>query len=139
MKKGQKFLKVTSILMIIGGVLSAITCVLGIAGVALLAAMADAQTEMWMLYAAIGLALVAAVAEFIAGLKGLKTCKTGQNADKCVVWGGVIAGVTVVSIILNVAGGNAPNVTSIVLNLLVPAMYIYGAMQVKKGDWQPPQ
>ena len=40
MAKGQKFLKVTSILMIIGGALSGITCLLGIAGVALLAAVA---------------------------------------------------------------------------------------------------
>ena len=34
MSKGQKFLKVTSILMIIGGALAGVSCLLGIAGVA---------------------------------------------------------------------------------------------------------
>ena len=139
MAKGQKFLKVTSILMIIGGALSGITCLLGIAGVALLAAVADSHTAALLLYLALALALAAAVVEFIAGLKGLKACKTGENADKCVVLGAVIAGITILSTIINLAGGGKVNVTSILLSLVVPGLYIYGAMQVKKGDWQPQQ
>ena len=137
MTKGQKFLKVTSILMIVGGILSAITCLLGFAGVALLAAMSDGHASALLLYLALALALAAAVAEIIAGTKGLKTCKTGENADKCVVWGGIIAGITVVSTIINLVGGGNVSITSILLSLVVPGLYIYGAMQVKKGDWQP--
>lgn len=139
MAKGQKFLKVTSILMIIGGALSGITCLLGIAGVALLAAVADSHAAALLLYLALALALAAAVVEFIAGLKGLKACKTGENADKCVVLGAVIAGITILSTIINLAGGGKVNVTSILLSLVVPGLYIYGAMQVKKGEWQPQQ
>ena len=135
----MKFLKVTSILMIIGGALSGITCLLGIAGVALLAAVADSHAAALLLYLALALALAAAVVEFIAGLKGLKTCKTGENADKCVVLGAVIAGITVLSTIINLAGGGKVNVTSILLSLVVPGLYIYGAMQVKKDGWQPQQ
>ena len=137
MAKGQKFLKVTSILMIIGGALSGITCLLGIAGVALLAAVADSHAAALLLYLALALALAAAVVEFIAGLKGLKACKTGENADKCVILGAVIAGITILSTIINLAGGGKVNVTSILLSLVVPGLYIYGAMQVKKGEWQP--
>ena len=137
MTKGQKFLKVTSILMIVGGILSAITCLLGFAGVALLAAMSDGHASALLLYLALALALAAAVAEIIAGTKGLKTCKTGENADKCVVWGGIIAGITVVSTIINLVGGGNVSITSILLSLVVPGLYIYGAIQVKKGDWQP--
>ena len=139
MAKGQKFLKVTSILMIIGGALSGITCLLGIAGVALLAAVADSHVAALLLYLALALALAAAVVEFIAGLKGLKACKTGENADKCVILGAVIAGITILSTIINLAGGGKVNVTSILLSLVVPGLYIYGAMQVKKGEWQPQQ
>ena len=115
--------------MIIGGALSGITCLLGIAGVALLAAVADSHAAALLLYLALALALAAAVVEFIAGLKGLKACKTGENADKCVILGAVIAGITILS----------TNVTSILLSLVVPGLYIYGAMQVKKGEWQPQQ
>ena len=135
----MKFLKVTSILMIIGGALSGITCLLGIAGVALLAAVADSHAAALLLYLALALALAAAVVEFIAGLKGLKTCKTGENADKCVVLGAVIAGITVLSTVINLAGGGKVNVTSILLSLVVPGLYIYGAIQEQKGDWQPQQ
>ena len=71
-------MKVTSILMIIGGALSGITCLLGIAGGALLAAVADSHAAL-LLYLALALALAAAVVEFIAGLKGLKACKTGRT------------------------------------------------------------
>ena len=139
MSKGQKFLKVTSILMIVGGALAGVTCLLGIAGVAVLASLADGHAAALMLYLALALALAAAVAEFIAGLKGLKTCKTGGDAHKCVVWGAVVAGITVVSSVMNVAGGGSVNATSILLSLVVPGLYIYGAMQVQKGDWQPQQ
>ena len=139
MAKGQKFLKVTSILMIIGGALSGITCLLGIAGVALLAAVADSHAAALLLYLALALALAAAVVEFIAGLKGLNASKTGENADKCVILGAVIAGITILSTIINLAGGGKVNVTSILLSLVVPGLYIYGAMQVKKGEWQPQQ
>lgn len=135
----MKFLKVTSILMIIGGALSGITCLLGIAGVALLAAVAESHAAALLLYLALALALAAAVVEFIAGLKGLKTCKTGENADKCVVLGAVIAGITVLSTVINLVGGGKVNITSILLSLVVPGLYIYGAMQVKKGGWQPQQ
>ena len=62
MSKGQKFLKVTSILMIIGGALAGVTCLLGIAGVAVLASLADGHAAALMLYLALALALAAAVA-----------------------------------------------------------------------------
>ena len=139
MSKGQKFLKVTSILMIIGGALAGVSCLLGIAGVAMLASLADGHAAALMLYLALALALAAAVAEFIAGLKGLKTCKTGGDAHKCVVWGAVVAGITVVSSVMNVAGGGSVSAMSILLSLVVPGLYIYGAMQVQKGDWQSQQ
>ena len=40
---------------------------------------------------------------------------------------------------MNVAGGGSINAMSILLSLVVPGLYIYGAMQVQKGDWQPQQ
>lgn len=139
MAKGQTFLKVTSILMIIGGALGALSCLLGIAGVALLAAAADSHAAALLLYVALVLAIFACVVEFIAGLKGLKTCKTGENADKCVVWGVIVTAIIVVSTVINLLNGGEFSITNILLNLVVPVLYIYGAAQVKKNGWQPPQ
>ena len=74
-------------------------------------------------------ALAAAVAEFIAGLKGLKTCKTGGDAHKCVIWGAVVAGITVVSSVMNVAGGGSVDAMSILLSLVVPGLYAGNAQK----------
>ena len=139
MAKGQTFLKVTSILMVIGGALGALSSLLGIAGVALLAAAADSHAAALLLYVALALAIFACVVEFIAGLKGLRTCKTGENADKCVVWGIIVAAIIVVSTVINLLNGGEFSITNILLNLVVPVLYIYGAAQVKKNGWQPPQ
>lgn len=133
MTEGQKFLKVTSILMIIGGALAALVCLLGLAGVAVLAAAADSHAAALALYIALGLGILAAVVELIAGIKGLKTVKTGENADKCVIWGCVVAGIAVVSIVVNLVGGGKFEITSVLLNLVLPALYIYGANQMKKA------
>lgn len=88
--KGQKVLKITSILMIIGGVIAA-----------------------------------------IAGVKGIGVCSAPEKADSCIKWGIVIAVLSIISIIIGVVGGGKFNITSLVLNLLLPGLYVYGAMQMK--------
>lgn len=129
---GQKFLKVTSILMIIGGVSAVLVSLAGFAGVALLASAADAHAEMLALYVGLGLGILAAVVELIAGIKGVKAAKTGEKADKCVVWGGIVAGIAVVSVVAKLIGGDF-DITSALLNLVLPALYIYGALKTKTG------
>lgn len=57
---GQKFLKVTSILMIIGGISAVLVSLAGFAGVVVLASAADAHAEMLALYVGLGLGILAA-------------------------------------------------------------------------------
>ena len=104
-----------------------------LAGVAVLAAAAGSHAAALALYIALGLGVLAAMVELIAGIKGLKTVKTGENADKCVIWGCVVAGIAVVSIVMNLVGGGKFEITSVLLNLVLPALYIYGANQMKKA------
>lgn len=59
--KGQKMLKVTSILMIIGGVIAIIAGVIAILGISALAALAGGTEGMGMLYASTILVIVASV------------------------------------------------------------------------------
>ena len=77
--KGQKFLKVTSILMIIGGVLAAITGLLALLGISALAAMAGSAEGTGLLYASSALAIVSSIIELIAGsAKGRKLREVGN-------------------------------------------------------------
>lgn len=88
--KGQNFLKTTSILMIVGGI--------------------------------------------IAGMKGLKVCKVHEIAKKCVTWGILIVVVSIISMAIGLIGGGKFSISNLTLNLLVPGLYIYRAMQMKTSD-----
>ena len=122
--KGQKFLKVTSILMIIGGVLAAITGLLALLGISALAAMAGSAEGTGLLYASSALAIVSSIIELIAGIKGV---------GACVKWGIIIVALSIVSMVIGLIAGGSFSFTSLVLNLIVPGLYIYGAIQMKNA------
>ena len=129
--KGQKILKVTSILMIIGGVIAAIAGVIAILGVSALAALAGSAEGTGLLYASSILVTVASVIQFIAGIKGIGACSDPKQAASCIKWGIIIGILAIISIIIGLVGGGTFSITSLVLNLLLPGLYIYGAMQMK--------
>lgn len=131
--KGQKFLKVTSILMIIGGVIAVIAGIIGVLGVSALAALAGSAEGTGLLYVSCILVIVASIFELIAGIKGLGACKAPEKAGACVKWGIIIAVLSVVSMIIGVAAGGSFSVSSLVLNLILPGLYAYGAIQMKNA------
>lgn len=131
--KGKGFLKVTSILMIIGGIIAAIAGIIAILGVGALSAIAGTVDGMGLLYASLALVIVASIIEFIAGIKGVGACSAPAKAASCVKWGIVIVVLSIVSMILNLVGGGKFNVLDLVLNLAVPVLYVLGAVQMKNG------
>ena len=112
---GHKFLKVTGILMIIGGALSAILGIVAVLGVAALAYIASAQTEAGMLYASTILLLISGVVELIAGIIGVINAEKPQKAKACIVWGALVAILSVAGTILGVVGGSDFSVSGLVL------------------------
>lgn len=131
--KGQKLLKVTSILMIIGGVIAAIVGVLALLGISALVALADSAEGAGLLYASSAIIIVSSVIEFIAGIKGVGACSAPQKAAVCVKWGIVIAVLYIISTIIGIIGGSQFSIVNLVLNMLLPGLYSYGAMQLKKS------
>ena len=83
--KGQKILKVTSILMIIGGALSVILSIVAIIGIAAIAYIADGSVSLGMLYASGALMVVSSVAELVAGIVGTANSKKAEKA-KHIYW-----------------------------------------------------
>ena len=133
--KGQSFLKITSILMIVGGIIAVIAGVIAILGVSALVAIAGSAEGAGLLYASSIIVTIASVIEIIAGVKGLKACKAPELAKKCVTWGILIMVVSIVRqllpMVIGLIGGGKFSITNLALNLLVPGLYIYGAMQMK--------
>ena len=129
--EGQKFLKVTSILMIIGGIIGAIAGTIVILGIGALLALADDAQGSGLFYASSIIMIVVSIIQFIAGIKGVGACSAPAKAASCIKWGVIVAVLTVISMIIGLIGGGEFNLINIVLNLLVPGLYIYGAMQLK--------
>ena len=129
--KGAGFLKVTGILMIIGGALSIILSIVAILGVAALAYLMDGEATTGLLYASCVLMIVSAVAELIAGIIGVKNCKKPEKAGACLVWGIIVAVLCVAGTVLNLVGGGSFSAVSLVLGLVLPGLYIIGACKNK--------
>lgn len=123
--KGQKFLKITGILMIIGGAVSFVLAIIALVGVAALVAMLGAEGG--------GLLLAGAVAEFIAGIIGVKNCAKPEKANTCITWGIIVAAFCLVGNILSVVGGDKIDVFSMLLGIALPVLYIVGAVLNKKS------
>ncbi len=127
--KGSGFLKVTGILMIIGGGLSLILGIVSLLGLAVLASLLD-DYGLWV-FAAV-LALVGVIIELVTGIVGCVNCKKPEKATVCLVWGIIVAVINVVSEILSVVAGGEFSVVSLILGLVLPVLFIIGAVLNKK-------
>ena len=130
--KGTGFLKVTGILMIIGGAISVIMGIVAVLGVAALAYISDGTVSSALLYTSVILMIVSAVAELVAGIIGVANCKKPDKAGSCIVWGIIVAVLSVAGTILNSVGGGSFSAFSLILGLVLPVLYIIGAVFNKK-------
>ena len=131
--KGAGFLKVTGILMIIGSVFGIIGSIITLLGIAALSYISDGQIDTGMLYAAGVLLLAGAVAELIAGIIGVKNCNKPEKAGTCIVWGVIVAAISIIGAILTTVGGNSFPVVSLLTGLIVPVLFIVGALKNKNS------
>ena len=130
--KGAGFLKVTGILMIIGGAISIIMGIVAALGVAALVYISSGTVSSALLYASVTLMIVSAVAELVAGIIGVANCKKPEKAGVCIVWGIIVAVLSVAGTILNSVGGGSFSAFSLILGLVLPVLYIVGAVINKK-------
>ena len=129
--KGTGFLKVTGILMIIGGGISIIMGIIAALSVAALAYIAGGDSSA-LLYASVVLMLISAVAELVAGIIGVVNCRKPEKAGVCIAWGIIVAVLSVAGTILNSVGGGSFSAFSLILGLVLPVLYIIGAVFNKK-------
>jgi hypothetical protein len=131
--QGQTFLKLTAILMVIGGIIALVAGVFAILGVSALAALMGSAEGTGLLYSGSVLAVVTSVVEILAGAKGLKACRLPEKAGGCVILGIGIVGLSVISMAISVKGGGEFKIINLVVNLLVPVLYIFGAVKTKSA------
>ena len=130
--KGQKILKVTSILMIIGGVIAVIAGILGYSRHQRSGSAVGKRRGRWAaLRPAPSLWLWHLSFSSLLALRGIGACSAPQKAASCIKWGIIIAVLSIISMIIGLIGGGEFSIVSLVLNLLLPGLYIFSAVQMK--------
>ena len=129
--KGRKFLKVTGILMIIGGGFGIIGGILAMLGAGALAAVLETSAGGLMLASA--LILASAVFQLIAGIMGVKNCDKPEKAQNCLVMGVIVAILSVSGNIVSNVLGSSFNIMSYATGLIIPVLYIIGAVKNKES------
>lgn len=127
--KGRKFLKVTGILMIIGGAFGIIGGIVAMIGAGALAAVLETSAGGLMLASA--LILASAVFQLIAGIMGVKNCDKAEKAQSCLIMGILVAVLSVVGNVISNVLGSSFNITNYITGLIIPALYIVGAVRNK--------
>ena len=128
--KGRKFLKVTGILMIIGGAFGIIGGIVAIIGAGALAAVLETSAGGLMLASA--LILASAVFQLIAGIMGVKNCDKPEKAQSCLVMGVIVAILSVAGNVISNILGSSFNILSYATGLIIPVLYIIGAVKNKE-------
>lgn len=128
--KGRKFLKVTGILMIIGGAFGIIGGIVAMIGAGALAAVLE--TSAGGLILASVLILASAVFQLIAGIMGVKNCDKPEKAQSCLVMGVIVAILSVSGNIISNVLGSDFNIFSYATGLIIPVLYIIGAVKNKE-------
>lgn len=128
--KGRKFLKVTGILMIIGGAFGIIGGIVAMIGAGALAAVLETSAGGLMLASA--LILASAVFQLIAGIMGVKNCDKPEKAQSCLVMGVIVAILSVAGNVISNILGSSFNILSYATGLIIPVLYIIGAAKNKE-------
>ena len=128
--KGRKFLKVTGILMIIGGGFGIIGGIVAMLGAGALAAVLETSAGGLMLASA--LILASAVFQLIAGIMGVKNCDKPEKAQSCLVMGVIVAILSVAGNVISNVLGSDFNIINYATGLIIPVLYIIGAVKNKE-------
>ena len=128
--KGRKFLKVTGILMIIGGAFGIIGGIVAMIGAGALAAVLETSAGGLMLASA--LILASAVFQLIAGIMGVKNCDKPEKAQSCLVMGVIVVILSVAGNVISNILGSSFNILSYATGLIIPILYIIGAVKNKE-------
>ena len=129
--KGSGLLKFAGILLIIGGILGILLGLIALLGLAAWAGMTGNDHASNLPYVTGAFTLISAVLQLIAGVVGIKNCKKAEKANACIVWGAIIIVLCVIGSVITVAGGNAFPAATFFPGLILPALYIAGAVKNK--------
>lgn len=125
-----RLLKITSILMIIGGVMLTILGIMAVLGATVLTAMAGSQAGL-VIVAAVFI-LASGLISLIAGILGVSNAAKPEKALLLIKFGILAVLFSIVSNVMTLTSGEDFNYSSVIIGLAIPMLFLYGAIQSKK-------
>ena len=130
--RSNKLLKVTGIIMIVGGALGIILSIIAIVSVGVVAAAYGGHVKLGLLIFALILAIGGSAVQLVAGIFGVKYETVPEKANTCIFLAVVVVGLSFLGAILTKIAGGSFSFFSFLLGLILPGLYIYGALQNRK-------
>lgn len=128
--KGKIFLKVTGILMIIGGAFGIIGGFVALIGASALAAVLETSAG-GLVFSSV-LILASAIFQLIAGIMGVKNCEKPEKAQSCLIMGVIVAILSVAGNVISNVLGSQFSIINYATGLIIPVLYIIGAAKNKE-------
>lgn len=128
-QKSNGILKVTGILLIIGGGALVLLWMMAFRGMGFIAiaGRGDLNTPSEILSGVLGLA--SAGISLTAGILGVKNAARPEKASVCIFFGFLTMLIAVAGDVLRMTNGGGFDVLSAIVGILVPALYLAGAFQ----------
>lgn len=147
-EKRSMLLKVTGIIMLIGGILSAILSLVGAVGICTIQVVPEASKAvdeaakaagtssgpiMGVFWVGVVFAIISSVIEIIAGVTGIKNWQNPAAYKKMLILGIIVIVISLLGNILSgIGSGNFGSyIFSIILGLILPVLYLIGVFQLK--------
>lgn len=137
MAKGSTMLKVVGILMIVFGSIGIIVSIVAFGAVALVDGVAgavEAEVNLGAAYFGCVLALLSAIAELVTGIMGVVNHNKPEKAQLCLICAAVVIGLSILgNFLVPIIAGSSISWFGFLVNLILPGLFIYGAIQNKQG------
>lgn len=126
-------LKVSSILMIIGGALMLLIGLIAVIGASM-----ESALRAPLVMAAIAFVFIIALVELIAGIIGVSTANKGKKGTTCVVLGLIILVVAIANVVVTIISTGSIAIPSLIIGLLLPVIYLIGGINQKNYEAEAP-
>ena len=134
--QGKNFLKITGIIMIVGGGLTILADLFaGLICTACVAAATESGGAVALAIVGSIIGCAGGILELIAGIMGVKYCDDPTKANLCMVLGIIVAVLALISVIMSISGSSSvlSIIISIICSIAVPVLYVIGAVLNKKS------
>lgn len=133
---GSTLLKVTGILMIIGGAISVILAIFALVGLGATLSLFEGQGLTALIVISVLFTCIAAALELIAGIIGVQNCDKPEKAQLCFIFGIIVLAIAVIARVIDFLYGTTSiwsSLISLALGVVLPILYILGALRNKKS------